>query len=706
MKFSSIRTDRSGQQHLRGYDAAQFLQRIRTDANNLLISSFRVEASSGHPESYRRYAEIPHICVPTELRRQPNGVFSMAACNGLVVLEVRQLMSAGACAAVKRSAMELPMTWAAFVGATGREVIILVRAMRDDGTLPATEAEAETFYTQAYLRATQLYDAVLPQHVARITPSPRHTFLLPLDAAPAVTTDAAALHVGPDTMTDAPATTDEHLLALPEQRHPTEEDMTAYMNYERMYAEAARRVADALPGRERRDADWYGSFVTGVATHLCRAAWPEEETICHLWNHLTWKDLPGLTEEYVRRIVEAVYADTSNRRHASATTLAEEPVMQQIIRRMESRYCFRHNIVMGYTEFRPNHTWVTPWAPVTRQVINALTTDLLLAGLKLTNHDVQYYVHSTRIRRYDPVRDYLFALHGTWDGRDHIGALARTVPTQNARQWAQWFHTWFLAMVAQWQGRDRRYGNALVPLLVSAQGMHKSAFCRSLLPPELRAWGYTDNLSLGEERPVYLAMAQMLLVNLDEFNRISPAKQQGFLKNIVQLPSVKVKRPYATHTEEVPRLASFIATTNQADALADPSGSRRFIGVEVTGDIDVSQTPNYAQLYAQALAELEAGHRYWLDEAETAAVMRHNQQFRQQTPAEQFFHEFFEAADPADANAQWLTATAILMAVKARAGASFKVPAGNVFGRTLCSLPGLPHKHTAHGNVFCVRSRQ
>ena len=41
-------------------------------------------------------------------------------------------------------------------------------------------------------------------------------------------------------------------------------------------------------------------------------------------------------------------------------------------------------------------------------------------------------------------------------------------------------------------------------------------------------------------------MAQMLLINLDEFNRISPQKQQGFLKNIVQLPSVKVKRPYAS----------------------------------------------------------------------------------------------------------------------------------------------------------------
>lgn len=36
-----------------------------------------------------------------------------------------------------------------------------------------------------------------------------------------------------------------------------------------------------------------------------------------------------------------------------------------------------------------------------------------------------------------------------------------------------------------------------------------------------------------------LAMSQQLLINLDEFNQISPRVQQGFLKNVIQLPSIK-----------------------------------------------------------------------------------------------------------------------------------------------------------------------
>lgn len=47
-------------------------------------------------------------------------------------------------------------------------------------------------------------------------------------------------------------------------------------------------------------------------------------------------------------------------------------------------------------------------------------------------------------------------------------------------------------------------------------------------------------------------MTQFLLINLDEFNQITPRVQEGFLKNLIQLASVKVKRPYGKHVEEFP----------------------------------------------------------------------------------------------------------------------------------------------------------
>ena len=96
---------------------------------------------------------------------------------------------------------------------------------------------------------------------------------------------------------------------------------------------------------------------------------------------------------------------------------------------------------------------------------------------------------------------------------------------------------------------------------MAQQGYNKSTFCRRLIPPQLQ-WGYTDNLILSEKRQVLQAMSQCLLINLDEFNQISAKVQQGFLKNLIQLPNVKYKPPYGSHVQEFPRTASFIATSN------------------------------------------------------------------------------------------------------------------------------------------------
>ena len=45
-------------------------------------------------------------------------------------------------------------------------------------------------------------------------------------------------------------------------------------------------------------------------------------------------------------------------------------------------------------------------------------------------------------------------------------------------------------------------------------------------------------------------MHNFLLINLDEFNQISPKLQEGFLKNVIQQPCVKIKRPYGKLVEK------------------------------------------------------------------------------------------------------------------------------------------------------------
>ena len=349
--------------------------------------------------------------------------------------------------------------------------------------------------------------------------------------------------------------------------------------------------------------------------------------------------------------------------------------------------------------FRRTNTCYYGWQPVDERFQKKLTMDARLMKINVWDPDVTRFLNSGFVKNYNPIEEYLWDLRGKWDGRDHIGRLAKTVPTDNPN-WPQWFRTWFLAMVAQWLGKNTRYGNSLVPLLISRQGYNKSTFCRSLIPKELQ-WGYNDNLVLSEKKAVLQAMSQFLLINLDEFNQISPKVQQGFLKNIIQLASVKVKRPYGKHVEDQPRLASFIATSNMADVLCDPSGSRRFIGIELTGPIKVEQRPNHKQLYAQAIALLDQDEPYWLDAKQTRALMVSNQQFQQQSPEEMFFHECFAITDN-DTEGQYMTPTAILGIVKRHAGSALPRCSVNAFGRVLANMEGIVRRRNTQGTEYLV----
>ena len=211
---------------------------------------------------------------------------------------------------------------------------------------------------------------------------------------------------------------------------------------------------------------------------------------------------------------------------------------------------------------------------------------------------------------------------------------------------------------------------------------------------------------MDDKRQVLQQMAQMLLINLDEFNQISPKTQQGFLKNIITLSSVKIKRPYGRHVEDFPRRASFIATTNQADVLADPSGSRRFLSVELTGPINVSTPPNYEQLYAQAMRALHQHEPYYFGPSETQVIQEWNRRFSVKTAAEQFFLDYFEPATD-EKDGQWISASAIFSYLKEEVGVSLLKPISlPVFGRKLTNLPGLQKRVTKYNTEYLVKRRK
>ena len=378
--------------------------------------------------------------------------------------------------------------------------------------------------------------------------------------------------------------------------------------------------------------------------------------------------------------------------------------IEKMMKYLHEKYDLRYNMVMKYTEYVPKDKEWIGFQAVEPRVQKSLTLEVQLAGINVSIKDVRNFLESNFIKNYNPVEEFLFTCYDNWDGKDHIRALARTVPTNNPH-WEDWFYTWFLAMVEQWHNRTgRQYGNSVAPLLISQQGYNKSTFCRRLIPPQLQ-WGYTDNLILSEKRQVLQAMSQCLLINLDEFNQISAKVQQGFLKNLIQLPNVKYKPPYGSHVQEFPRTASFIATSNMDDILTDPSGNRRFIGIELTGPIDVSVRPNYQQLFAQAEKAIWNGEKTYFDAEQTALIMENNRRYQQIDPVMQCFSESFTPTEDEN-EGTFMTAAAIFSELKAKYGASLEAKSLLSFGRCLKNIDGLKRKRTMKGTEYLVIRRK
>ena len=328
-----------------------------------------------------------------------------------------------------------------------------------------------------------------------------------------------------------------------------------------------------------------------------------------------------------------------------------ETLLVRAERYLWERYEFRYNVLARCYEYREVSAMLVSslssgegegrgrsFRPLDDEQRRYLLMQLQHAGINVPyiSH-IQAIVDCGRATRYNPVTDY-FACLPEWDGEDHIGNLMRRVTGDEFA--LTLLRRWMVAVVAQALGRMGRYGNCLCPLLISErQGWGKSQFAKLLMPPELMVH-YTDTFNLAQEEQCLRKMAQHLLVNLDEFDRHS-ATAHATLKGLLQLADIKVKRPHRAQFEEMPRMASFIGTSNRRMLLRDRTGSRRYICVELSAPIDVDTPVDHAQLYAQALHLLDEGMRYWLDEEETLRLEEHNAPYKMEHGPEELLTQHF-----------------------------------------------------------------
>ena len=304
---------------------------------------------------------------------------------------------------------------------------------------------------------------------------------------------------------------------------------------------------------------------------------------------------------------------------------------------LTTHFELRYNVLTEQTEYRPIGGRLVDFQPMDQRQVNTLCIEIRRDGVNCWDRDLMRYLNSAFVTEYHPFRLYLDELP-EWDGTERLRDLAERVSA--SEYWVKAFHRWMLGMTAQWMGMEQIHSNSVAPLLVSQQqGWQKSTFCKSLIPKPLLGY-YTDQLNLASSA-TEVQLSLMGLINLDEFDRISSNKMAQ-LKNLMQLSSLNIRKAYKKNFQRLPRIASFIGTSNRRDLLTDPTGSRRFICVDVDGPINCEGI-DLEQIYAQLKTELLAGERFWFTHEEEVVIQQHNADFYRLMPEEEIFRVHFRS---------------------------------------------------------------
>lgn len=297
---------------------------------------------------------------------------------------------------------------------------------------------------------------------------------------------------------------------------------------------------------------------------------------------------------------------------------------------------FRFNLITRFPEIRYKGAG-KDWQRIDDFKLNSTVRHLKNTGvLHATKTRVGELLESDFSIKVNPVQDYF--KHLRFVKGDPIGDLAATVevaadPASKSRctkMFRKYLEKWLVGAVANVFIEDK-CANQLCFILAGRQGTFKSTWIRHLCPPALTAY-YVEGALDPDNKDSMLATANNFIFNLDDYFAGITSRKINEFKGLLTKNTVKVRRSYARYAEELPKICSFIASSNEAQFLHDPTGNRRFLPFEVARiDIQKALSMDIDQIWSQAYNLFKEGFIYWLDKDDQTELSEYNEQFEVQS---------------------------------------------------------------------------
>ncbi len=362
-------------------------------------------------------------------------------------------------------------------------------------------------------------------------------------------------------------------------------------------------------------------------------------------------------------------------------------------------YEFRHNILLDTYEYRHKIDGENaPFEVIDKAALNTIAIEVQEQGIFINEKYIKMQVMSQMAIDYHPVTAYINKVKGTWDGKDRVTNLFNRLHC--GTYGTEMGHLWLRAVAAEMMGKNTQHANSVMLLLTSPkQGINKSTFLRSLAPKDLENY-YTDDFSLTQKATGERKLVEYFLINIDEFDKESP-KKMPMLKTLMQTLKPSFRGVYKKHFNTLPRIASFCGTSNQQELLTDRTGSRRFLILQPMQNINVANI-DIDQIYAQLIAEIEKGERYWFNAEDEKKLEEHNKPFYRKNDLEQLVTTYYrEPSEEERKEANDLSVNEIYAQLFSHNKKVMKATTIQMLSKTLSRYFGKP-KHTVRGNGYMV----
>ena len=351
--------------------------------------------------------------------------------------------------------------------------------------------------------------------------------------------------------------------------------------------------------------------------------------------------------------------ETQHKKNWRETRATEEDIQKFL---MGTLY-LRHNVITGKDEFRvpeiseyaamgikyptgktPLDEWRSPdqWFEVKDRLVNSLCS--MLSKQKDVNaKKIWQVIDSDFVPPYNPLRENVNRLPPWDETTNPILSLAMDVNVKGGPDEQLLFYAclrkWLVGMVAGWL--EEKVVNEEVLVLVGEQGIYKTRWLESLIPPELSAYFHSTSTFGKMDKDEVLKLSSFGLICLDEIDDLKPAAMSR-LKWAVTTKATDARKPYAHNSQRRIHIASYCGTSNNLQFIDDDTGTRRWLPFEVESIRSPYEYPiHHDEIFAQAYALYLRGFHYWFEKKEMDVVQLHNKRFEVSKPEQELVSKYY-----------------------------------------------------------------